>query len=50
MPTDTERLNWLEKDNSNLQDVYWHIENEEGTVREAIDWFMTERDNARRNE
>lgn len=37
--SDAERLDWL-KYNSRLQDVYWRIENEGGTVREAIDWFM----------
>jgi hypothetical protein len=36
---DRDRLDWL-KFNSRLQDVYWRIENEGGTVREAIDWFM----------
>ncbi len=36
--SDKERLDWLEK-TSRLQDVYWRIENEGGSVRDAIDWL-----------
>ena len=35
--TDQERLDWLQADHSRLQNVYWHIQNEDGTVRQAID-------------
>ncbi len=38
--TDQERMEWLEKVTSRLQDVYWRVENEGGTVREAIDWLI----------
>lgn len=35
--TDQERIEWLQADTSRLQDVYWYIQNEDGTVRQAID-------------
>ena len=35
--TDTERLNWLAKDNVRLEDVRYRMENEYETIREAID-------------
>ena len=34
---DAERLQWLTDVPARLQDVYWHIENEGGDVRDAID-------------
>ena len=36
---DKDRIDWLSQDESRLQDVYWRIQNENVTVREAIDWF-----------
>lgn len=36
---DSERLDWLAALTSRLQDVYWRVENEGETVREAIDWL-----------
>lgn len=35
--TDAERLDWIEIRTSRAMEIYWHIENEGGTVREAID-------------
>lgn len=38
---DAKRLDWLEEfDSERLEDVRGHINNEGGTVREAIDFFM----------
>jgi hypothetical protein len=37
--TDQERIAWLEADPSRLEDVRGRINNEGGTVREAIDYF-----------
>lgn len=34
--TDTEIIAWLDQVRDRLQDVYWHMENEGGTVREAV--------------
>jgi hypothetical protein len=52
MASDYARLEWLGKYNSRLQDVYWRIENESGTVRDAIDFFLgieeREREEARK--
>jgi len=37
---DTTRVDWLEAASTErLENVRWRIENEGGTVREAIDWF-----------
>jgi len=38
-PTDAERIDWLGRRIERCREVYWHIENEGGTVREAIDWL-----------
>jgi hypothetical protein len=38
--TDAGMIEWLDKIPSRLQDVYWRLENEGGTVRQAIDFFM----------
>lgn len=35
--TDTERLDWLSRDNVRLEDVRYRMENEQETIREAID-------------
>lgn len=35
--TDTERLDWLEVDNTRLEDVRGRMNNEDETIREAID-------------
>jgi hypothetical protein len=37
MMMDTERLDWLGADASRLQDVYWRMQNEDESLREAID-------------
>ncbi len=39
-PLDPGRLNWLDAKHDRLQEVYWWIENEGGTIREAIDALM----------
>lgn len=35
--TDKQRLDWLDEDTERLLDVDWHIKNEGGDVRTAID-------------
>lgn len=35
--TDTERLDWLGADNTRLEDVRGRMDNENETIREAID-------------
>lgn len=35
--TDTERLDWLDADNTRLEDVRGRMDNENETIREAID-------------
>jgi len=40
--SDGEMLDWLEQDTDRLTDVYWHMENEGGTIREAIEFFNRE--------
>ena len=37
---DAARLEWLGERTERLREVYWRIENEGGTVREAIDWLQ----------
>jgi hypothetical protein len=37
---DPERLDWLAANPSRLQDVYWRLQNEDDSLREAIDYFM----------
>jgi hypothetical protein len=39
MMSDSQRLDWLDANAQRLKDVYWHIENEGGTVRDAIDFL-----------
>lgn len=36
---DAERLDWLEVSTMRLEDVRGHVNNEGGTVRQAIDWL-----------
>ena len=36
---DGERLAWLEANHMRLEDVRGHVNNEGGTVRQAIDWL-----------
>lgn len=38
--TDSERLDWLNANDSRLQDIYWHIQNEGGDLRSAIDYVI----------
>lgn len=38
-PTDTSRLDWLQADSERLKDVFYRSENEEESIREAIDWL-----------
>lgn len=40
---DTRRLDWLEKNPDELEWVRGRVNNEGGTVREAIDWFIARR-------
>lgn len=42
--TDEERLDWLEKSDSRLQDVYWTVQNEGMSVRMAIDHLQVLQD------
>jgi hypothetical protein len=42
--TDAERIDYLNANTQRLGEVYWRIENEGGTVRDAIDWFIDVRD------
>lgn len=44
MIDDESMIQWLEEDTERLQDVYWQIENYGGTVREAIERFMDNRE------
>jgi hypothetical protein len=37
--TDEYILNWLDADPGRLEDVYGYIQNEGGTVREAVEFF-----------
>lgn len=37
---DHDRLDWLERNTQRLKDVYWRLENQEETLREAVDWLM----------
>lgn len=37
--TDEERLDWLDDNHTRLQDVYWRMENEGCSLRDAIDWL-----------
>lgn len=37
--SDTDCLNWLEQNPTRLQDVYWRVQNENETVRQAIEWL-----------
>jgi hypothetical protein len=39
MMSDSQRLDWLYANTQRLKDVYWHIENEGGDVRDAIDFL-----------
>lgn len=39
--TDEERLDWLEEDPDRLEDVRGYVNNEGGTVRDAIDAVRT---------
>jgi hypothetical protein len=34
--SDSEIIDWLDQVPDRLQDVYWHMENEGGTVRDAV--------------
>lgn len=46
--TDADRLDWLQTDwEQHLQDIRWHVINEDGTVRDAIDYFMDMADQQR---
>lgn len=42
--TDEYILNWLDANTGRLEDVYWHIQNEGGTVREAVEFFAKDED------
>jgi hypothetical protein len=44
---DSDRIDWLAANHSRLQDVYWRLENEEGTLRDAIDFFVRIDESAR---
>lgn len=40
--TDTEMLDWLGEDDTNLFDVRWRMINEGVTLREAVEWFKAQ--------
>lgn len=42
--TSEEYLSWLDANTSRLMDVYWHIENEGGDIRSAIDNLSDEKE------
>lgn len=42
MEMDTERLDWLDGDSNRLEDVRNYMNNEDASVREAIDALMTD--------
>jgi hypothetical protein len=44
---DSNRMDWIAANHSRLQDVYWRLENEGGTVRDAIDWLAEAQKNER---
>lgn len=37
--SDSDRLDWLEADESRLEDVRGRVNNEGASIREAIDWL-----------
>jgi hypothetical protein len=45
---DSDRIDWLAANRGALKDVYWRLENEDTTIREAIDFFVR-RDAPKRN-
>jgi hypothetical protein len=49
MMSDSQRLDWLYANTQRLKDVYWRIENEGGTVRDAID-FLSDGGEGTKNE
>jgi hypothetical protein len=40
--SDEDRIDWLEAHSDRLEDVRGRVNNEGGSVRDAIDWFMKE--------
>ena len=38
--SDMEMLDWLQADNQRLQYVYWRRENEDCSIRAAIEWLV----------
>jgi len=36
---DSDRIDWLAANRERLEDIYWRLLNEGGTLREAIDYF-----------
>jgi hypothetical protein len=44
MMSDSQKLDWLNANTQRLKDVYWRIENEGGTVRDAIDFLSDDGD------
>ena len=45
---DSDRIDYLAANRGVLNDVYWRLENEDTTIREAIDFFVR-RDATKRN-
>jgi hypothetical protein len=41
---DSDRIDWLAANRNALKDVYWRLENEDTTIREAIDFFVRNRE------
>ena len=37
---DSDRIDWLAANRDALKDVYWRLENEDETIRQAIDFFV----------
>jgi hypothetical protein len=46
---DSDRIDWLAANRGRLKDVYWRLENEDTTIREAIDFFVRVNESERRS-
>jgi hypothetical protein len=44
---DSDRIDWLAANWARLKETYWRLENEGGTIREAIDWLAEAQKNER---
>lgn len=44
---DSDRIDWLAANWDRLGETYWRLQNEGGTIREAIDWLAQRQKNER---